>query len=415
MLKAATHYFHTAADVIGLPDKIRDILVTPRRVVKVELVTDGDDGSLLHHIGFRVQHNDARGPFKGGLRYHPSMDEDHAAALAALMTWKTAIVDIPFGGAKGGINCDPATLSKSELDAITRAFVTQTKEVIGPNLDIPAPDVNTNGEVMSWIMDEYSKHYGFSPGVVTGKPVHLFGSLGREEATGRGVMYALREELAHQGRTMAGATVALQGFGNVGSHAARLIAEHGGKVVAVADHLGAVARDGGLDVEALCQWASEHRTVNGFPGGEAFTPADVITWDADVLIPAALDGAITEENAAGVRAQVIVEAANGPTTPEADHILAERGVTIIPDILANAGGVTVSYFEWAQNVQRFRWEAERITEELERVMVRSYAAVRAAAQERNVDLRTGAFILGIRRVGQAATSRRPTRDPISFD
>ena len=415
MLSAATHYFQAAADVLDLPQRIREILITPSRVIKVELVTEADDGSLLHHIGFRVQHNSARGPYKGGLRYHPSMDEDHASALAALMTWKTAIVDVPFGGAKGGINCDPSQLSRIELDAVTRAFVEQTKEVIGPNLDIPAPDVNTNGEVMSWIMDEYSKHYGFSPGVVTGKPVHLFGSLGREEATGRGVMYALREELAHQGRTMAGATVALQGFGNVGSHAARLIAEHGGKVVAVADHLGAVARDGGLDVEALCQWASEHRTVNGFPGGEAFTPADVITWDADVLIPAALDGAITEENAAGVRAQVIVEAANGPTTPEADHILAERGVTIIPDILANAGGVTVSYFEWAQNVQRFRWEAERITEELERVMVRSYAAVRAAAQERNVDLRTGAFILGIRRVGQAATSRRPTRDPISFD
>jgi glutamate dehydrogenase (NAD(P)+) len=415
MLSAATHYFHAAADVLGLSSRIREILVTPRRVVKVELVTESDDGSLLHHIGFRVQHNAARGPYKGGLRYHPSMDEDHAAALAALMTWKTAIADIPFGGAKGGINCDPSTLSRTELDAITRAFIEQTKEIIGPNLDIPAPDVNTNGEVMSWIMDEYSKHFGFSPAVVTGKPVHLFGSLGREEATGRGVMYALREELAHQGRTMAGATVALQGFGNVGSHAARLIAAQGGKIVAVADHLGAVAREDGLDVAALIEWSAKDRTVKGFPGGEAFEPSDVIGWDADILIPAALEEAITEKNAAEVRASVIVEAANGPTTPEADRILLERGITTVPDILANAGGVTVSYFEWAQNMQHFSWEVERIIEELEKVMVRSYASVRAVAEQKKVDLRTAAFILGIQRVGQAAIARRSTRESISFD
>jgi len=415
VLDAATHYFHAAADVLGLSSRVREILVTPRRVVKVEVVTEADDGSLLHHIGFRVQHNNARGPFKGGLRYHPSMDEDHAAALAALMTWKTAIVNVPFGGAKGGINCDPAQLSQPELNAITRAFVEQVKEVIGPNLDIPAPDVNTNASVMAWIMDEYSKHCGFSPGVVTGKPVHLFGSLGREEATGRGVMYALREALADQGKTMAGATVALQGFGNVGSHAARLIAEQGGKIVAVADHLGAVARDGGLDVPALVAWAAEQRTVNGFPGGEAFEPTDVITWPADILIPAALEEAITADNAGGVQASLIIEAANGPTTPDADRILGERGITVVPDILANAGGVTVSYFEWAQNVQRFSWEEERITEELEKVMVRAYAAVRDVAKEKAINLRTAAFVLGIRRVGQAALSRRSIRETISFD
>jgi glutamate dehydrogenase (NAD(P)+) len=414
MLAESHHYFARAADVIGLSDKVREILLTPRRVVKVELVIEGDDGALQHYIGFRAQHNTARGPFKGGLRYHPTMDEEHATALANLMTWKTAIVDVPFGGAKGGIDCDPAQMSRAELDRVTRDFVAQTKEVIGPTIDIPAPDVNTNAEVMAWIMDEYSKYYGFSPGVVTGKPLHLFGSPGRDEATGRGVMYALEEALRDRGRALSDVTVALQGFGNVGSHAARLIAERGGRIVAVGDHVGGVANAEGLDVPALLAWAREHRSVAGFPGGDAFDSPEVISWDADVLIPAALEDAITAENAHGVRATIVVEAANGPTTPEASEILHARDVTVVPDILANAGGVTVSYFEWAQNIQQFRWELDRVTAELERKMRGAYAAVREIAVERKLDLRTAAFVLAIQRVGRAALSRTTVREPIDF-
>jgi glutamate dehydrogenase (NAD(P)+) len=414
MLEASHHYFHRAADALGLSSQVREILLTPRRVVKVEIVVENDDGQLGHHIGYRVQHNNARGPFKGGLRYHPSVDEDHSTALANLMTWKTAIVDVPFGGAKGGIDCDPSQMSPFELERVTRAFVEQTKEVIGPTLDIPAPDVNTHAGVMAWIMDEYSKYHGFSPAVVTGKPLHLFGSAGREEATGRGVLYSLEEALRDQGRELSGVTVALQGFGNVGGHAARLMAERGAKIVAVADHVGGVAHPEGLDVDALLLFAREHRTVAGFPGGDAFDGAEVITWPADVLIPAALEDAITAENAKDVRAEIVVEAANAPTTPEADEILHARGVTVVPDILANAGGVTTSYFEWAQNIQQFRWELDRVTTELERTMRRAYASVREVARERNLDLRTAAFVLAVRRVGQAALSRRGIRESIDL-
>jgi glutamate dehydrogenase (NAD(P)+) len=415
MLEDSHYYFNKAADVLGLGDDIREILITPRRVVKVEIVTEDDAGELIHYRGFRTQHNNSRGPYKGGLRYHPTMDEDHASALANLMTWKTAIAGVPFGGAKGGIDCDPHTLTKTELNRITRTFVERTKEIIGPTLDIPAPDVNTNAEVMGWIMDEYSRDYGFSPGVVTGKPVDLFGSLGRNEATGRGVMYAAREALRDQGKSLADVTVAVQGFGNVGSHAARLIAQQGGKIIAVADHLGAVENKEGLDVPALMSWTAEHGTVNGFSGGAPFNGPDVITWPADLLIPAALENAITEDNATDVRATLIVEGANGPTTPKADEILLDRGIVTVPDILANAGGVTVSYFEWAQNIQQFRWELDRVTGELEKVMVRAYGAVRDVANEKSIDLRTAAFVLGVRRVGKAALARQPRRKEITFD
>jgi len=415
VLEASRRYFHQAADVLNMSPKVREILMAPNRVIKVEIVEEADDGQLMHYSGFRVQHNSARGPCKGGLRYHPSMDEDHASALANLMTWKTAIVDVPFGGAKGGIDCDPSQMSRFELERVTRRFVDQCKEVIGPTVDIPAPDVNTNADVMAWIMDEYSKHAGFSPGVVTGKPLHLFGSEGREEATGRGVMYALEEALRDCGGELSGTTVALQGFGNVGSHAARLIAERGGKILAVADHMGGVANEAGLDVPALVRWAAEHRTVAGFEGGDAFEGSEIITWPADVLIPAALEDAIDEKNAPRIRARIIVEAANAPTTPEADAILKDRDVLIVPDILANAGGVTVSYFEWAQNIQQFRWELDRVNAELEKSMRRAYASVREVAREKGVDLRTAAFVLAIQRVGRAALSRRSTREKIDLE
>jgi len=414
MLEATHRYFNQAADVLNLAPKVREILLTPNRVVKVEIVEEADDGQLMHYTGYRAQHNSARGPCKGGLRYHPSMDEDHATALASLMTWKTAIVDVPFGGAKGGIDCDPSKMSRFELERVTRRFVEQCKEIIGPTTDIPAPDVNTNADVMAWIMDEYSKHYGFSPAVVTGKPLHLFGSDGRDEATGRGVMYALEDALSDQGMDLAGTTVALQGFGNVGSHAARLIAERGGKILAVADHMGAVSNDAGLDVPALVAWAAEHRTVHGFAGGDAFDGAEIMAWPVDVLIPAALEDSINEKNAPQVKAKIIVEAANAPTTPDANEILSDAGVTIVPDILANAGGVTVSYFEWAQNIQQFRWELDRVNSELEKSMRRAYASVRDVAKEKNVDLRTAAFILAIQRVGRAALSRRAIHEEIDL-
>ena len=405
MLEESHYYFQKAADVLGLEDRIREILWTPMRVVKVDLVIDDDSGRLQHYQGYRVQHNNLRGPMKGGLRFHPTMDEDHAAALANLMTWKTAIVDVPFGGAKGGINCDPLKMSERELANVTRRFVERTKEVIGPTVDIPAPDVNTNAKVMGWIMDEYSKYAGFSPGVVTGKPLELFGSEGRDEATGRGVMVVLDEALKESGKSWQDISVAVQGFGNVGANAARLIAEQGAKIVAVADHLGGVSNDDGLDIEALGAWALEHRTVKGFPGGTAFDGPEIISWDADVLIPAALEDAITEDNVHGVKADIIVEGANGPTSPAAHEILAGRGVLVVPDILANAGGVTVSYFEWAQNIQQFRWPKARVDEELSRKMRDAYAAVRSVANEKQIDMRIAAFVLGIRRVGQAALSR----------
>lgn len=405
MLEESHHYFHKAADVVGLTNKLRDIVLTPVRVVKVEVITEGDDAKLKHHVGFRVQHNRARGPMKGGLRYHPSVDEEEATALANLMTWKTAIVDVPFGGAKGGVKCDPNELSERELHAITKTFVGQIKEVIGPTMDIPAPDVNTDSRVMGWIMDEYSKFNGFSPAVVTGKPVHLFGSAGREEATGRGVMLVLQAVLKDQGKSLSDVTVALQGFGNVGSHAARLMHEQGAKIVAVGDHLGGVSSADGLDVNSLIPWVREHRTVKGFPGGDSFPSEEVLTWDADVLIPAALGDVLTKDNAADVRAQIIVEAANAPTTPEAGEIFQKRGILVIPDVLANAGGVTVSYFEWAQNIQQFKWDIDRVRLELANYMQKAYQSVMTIAERRHIDIRTAAFVLAIERVGEAAMSR----------
>ncbi len=414
MLAESHIYFHKAADVLGLADNIRTILLTPRRTVKVGINIEGEDGTLQAYEGFRVQHNMARGPMKGGLRYHPAMDEDHAAALANLMTWKTAVVDVPYGGAKGGINCDPHALSERDLFQITVSFVEQMKEVIGPTIDIPAPDVNTNAKVMGWIMHEYSKYAGFSPGVVTGKPLELFGSEGREAATGRGVMDVLAEALVEQDQSFEDITVAVQGFGNVGSNAARLIAERGSKIVAVADHTGGVCAETGLDIPALVAWVAEHGGVKGFPSGEAFDGAEIITWDANVLVPAALEDAIHKDNAGDAKASIIVEGANAPTTPEADQILNERGILIIPDILANAGGVTVSYFEWVQNIQHFQWDEERVNQELDKKMSRAYRSVRQVASEHGIDMRTAAFVLAIRRVGKAALARVHIKTELPF-
>ncbi len=414
MLSDAHAYFHKAADVLGLSDDVRTILLAPKRIVKVKIVIEGEGGDLQSYEGYRVQHSDARGPMKGGLRFHPDMDEDHASALANLMTWKTAVVDIPYGGAKGGINCDPLSMSKKDLFKVTTRFVQEMKEVIGPLTDIPAPDVNTNAEIMGWIMHEYSRYAGFSPGVVTGKPLELFGSEGRSAATGRGVMDVLGAALKEKGKAFADVTVAVQGFGNVGSNAARLIGEQGAQIVAVADHTGGVGNAEGLDTVALAAWVAEHGGVKGFAGGTAFDGAKIISWDADVLVPAALENSITAENAADVKASIIVEGANAPTSPEADAILNRRGVLIVPDILANAGGVTVSYFEWAQNIQHFKWDEERVNAELDKTMARAYGAVRDVATEFDTDLRTAAFILAIRRVAKAALARTHVAADLPF-
>lgn len=406
MLNTVNFFFNRAADHLELGEQLRAMLLTPRRVVRVEIVTESDAGGLHHHLGYRVQHNAARGPMKGGLRYHPSMDEDHAASLASLMTWKTALVNVPYGGAKGGINCDPSKLSEKELFRITTTFVEAIKEIIGPTIDIPAPDVNTNAKIMGWIMDEYSKYYGFSPGVVTGKPLDLYGSLGRDEATGRGIMYALEECLKSSKRSLADVTVAIQGFGNVGSHSARLIADQGGKIVAVSDISGGIANPKGIDIPALLAWVQENRVVKGFPGADEIAGDEVLTYKADVLIPAALEEAITDANADDVQAEIVIEAANGPLTAEAHDKLVHKGVTVIPDILANAGGVTVSYFEWCQNIQQFRWELDRVNAELEKMMRRAYQDMAELSMKEGIDLRTAAFALAIKRVARAAASRR---------
>jgi glutamate dehydrogenase (NAD(P)+) len=397
-----TFYFRKAAQVMGLPERIQRMLQNPDRVVKVELTIELDSGDLGVFTGYRVQHNDARGPFKGGLRYHPTMDEDHAKALASLMTWKTAVVDIPYGGAKGGIDCDPKQLSPGELEKVTRRFTQKIHEVIGPTIDIPAPDVNTNAQVMAWIMNEYSKFHGFSPGVVTGKPLDLHGSEGREEATGLGVTFIIEEALRRQGAEISQRSFAVQGFGNVGSNVCRHVAKRGGKLVAVSDHTGGLRNPAGIDVAALLEHARRSGgVIKGFPAASPIDADSVLLEPVDVLVPAALGGVLTKENAREVRAKLIVEGANAPTTPEADEILHSRDVIVVPDILANAGGVTVSYFEWAQNIQHFRWELEDVNQKLRKYMTRAFTTIWDLAQAKKVSLRTAAFIVAIGRVGKA--------------
>jgi len=398
--------FSEATKILGLDDSTYDALKSPEKSVTVNLSVTMDDGSIKIFEGHRVIHSANLGPSKGGIRYSMGVTLDEVKALAAWMTWKCAVVGIPYGGAKGGIKCDPRTMSPGELERLTRAYTNSMSNVFGPERDIPAPDVGTNPQIMAWIMDEYSKLKGVSsPAVVTGKPIVLGGSNGRIEATGRGVMVVLEEALNDRSKSWADIRIAIQGFGNVGSNSARLIAEQGARIVAVADHLGGVSNDDGLDIPALVNWAQEHHTVKGFPGGIAFNGQEIIAWDADVLIPAALEDAITEENVHDVKADIIVEGANGPTSPAAHEILVERGVLVVPDILANAGGVTVSYFEWAQNIQQFSWQKDRVDEELTRMMRKAYAAVRKVADEKSIDLRTAAFVLAIQRVGAAAKAR----------
>ena len=399
--EATNRYFDEAAAQLDLTGNMRTMLVNPDRELRVEIVIEMDSGEIGNFVGYRVQHDNSRGPFKGGLRYHPHVDQDEARSLASLMTWKTAVVDLPFGGGKGGINCDPSKLSRGELERITRKFVEKVHDFIGPDKDIPAPDVGTDAQVMAWIMNEYSKFHGFHPAVVTGKPVELHGSAGREAATGYGVAIITREMLGKLKKTVAGSNFAIQGYGNVGSFTARFLHQQGGKIVAVSDAYGGITNAEGIDVAALDKHVSVNRKVSGFKGGESITNDQLLTMPIDVLIPAALGGVFDASVARAVQAKLIVEAANGPTWPDADAVFRERGIPVVPDILANAGGVVVSYFEWVQNLQHFRWPLEQIQREQENKMVDSFQKVHDLAQRKNVSLRTAAFMLAIRRVGRA--------------
>jgi glutamate dehydrogenase (NAD(P)+) len=395
-------YFENAADVLGLSTNMRTLLSTPLREVRVQVAVEMDDGQVQTFIGYRIQHDKARGPMKGGLRYHPEVDSGEVLALATLMTWKTAVVNLPYGGAKGGIAVDTKKFSPGELERVTRKFVDEIHDVIGPDKDIPAPDMGTNAQVMAWIMNQYEKYHGFSPACVTGKPVELHGAEGREEATGRGVAIITKALMDKLKKPLAGATVALQGFGNVGTFTAKFLYEQGAKIVAVSDAFGGISDPAGLNITALLEHSAKNGGgVSGFPAPKKISNAELLATDVDILIPAALGGVLHKENAKDVRAKYVIEAANGPTTPDADEILSKNNVLVVPDILANAGGVTVSYFEWVQNRQYFKWQLEQVRQQLEAVMTESFERVWTTAEEKKVSLRTGAFILAVNRVGRA--------------
>lgn len=404
-IEATNQNFHKAAKLLTLDARRIKQLITPYREIKVECDLVRDDGSIATYVGYRVQHDESRGPMKGGIRYHPDVETDEVNALASLMTWKTAVANLPYGGAKGGINVDPAQLSSLELQRLTRTFVQKIHDVIGPQKDIPAPDMGTSAETMGWIVDEYAKFHGWQPGVVTGKPLDLGGSLGRDAATGRGLLYAAECLFASEGKEIRDFTYAIQGFGNVGSWAARLFAEAGGRIVAVSDARGAVANPQGLDIAALAAHAAANKTVAGFPGGEAIAKESLLGHPCDVLIPAALGGVLTKETAPAVRARYILEGANHPSDPEADAILLGKGIVSLPDIYANGGGVTVSYFEWVQNIQGFYWEEDKVNAELRNRMRKGYTDLRETAKRYTCDLRTAAFVLAIGRVHRATVAR----------
>ncbi len=398
--------FDEAAERLGLSQPMRAILRKPKRELIVNFPVRMDNGDVEMFTGYRVQHNINRGPAKGGIRFSPQVSLDEVRALAMWMTWKCAVVSIPFGGAKGGVICDPHKLSRAELERLTRRYTTEIAIFIGPNSDIPAPDMNTNPQIMSWMMDTYSMHTGYSvPAVITGKPLAIGGSEGRLEATARGVQYVTREAIRDRGWRAERCSVVIQGFGNVGGVSARLLREMGCRIVAVSDISGGIYNPDGIDMPRVTRYSREHGGLKGAPGTEAVTNAELLELPCDILIPAALENQITGKNAARIKAQLIVEAANGPTTPEAEQILNDMGVTIVPDILANAGGVTVSYFEWVQDLQRFFWAESEINNRLETIMTRSYRAVCAKAQEQETNLRMGAYLLAVARVAEATELR----------
>lgn len=403
--EATRRFFDSAAEHLDLSSELRESMLMPLREVQVQVSIERDDGSLANYIGFRVQHDKSRGPMKGGLRFHHEVDLDETRSLASLMTWKTAVVNLPYGGAKGGIEVDPRSLSQREIERLTRAFVDQIHDIVGPDTDIPAPDMGTDHRVMAWFRNQWEKYHGFNPAVITGKPVEEYGAKGREEATGRGVGSLTVKLTKRLGMRPEDTSVAIQGFGNVGSHAAKFLHEAQFPVVAVSDISGTYFKKDGLDIASVFHHKIQH------PQGllEGYTECEVLPLDAliqlpdvDVLIPAALGGVITEDNVRSVSAKAIVEAANGPVHPDADHLLNERGVTVLPDILANAGGVTVSYFEWVQNRQHYRWTLDRVRQELDRTLSDAFEQVWQTSQEKNVSLRTAAYMIGITRVRRAS-------------
>ena len=398
-------FFDQAAERLGLAEGRREMLRRPWRELQVQVPVRMDDGHINVYNGFRIQHNGARGPYKGGVRYHPEADQDEVRALAALMTWKTALMNLPFGGAKGGVQVDPTELSNEELNRLTRRYTINIVHLLAPNRDIPAPDMGTNSQTMAWMMDAYGQIHGHSPACVTEKPVEIGGSLGREAATGRGVSYLISQAANDMGMNPDGARIVIQGFGNVGTWTAKLLQEYGCKVVGVSGVQGGVYNSNGLDIAALLEHQNQSGVVPGFAGGDNITNAELLELECDVLVPAAIGNVVTAENAPKLKTKLIVEAANHPLTPEADDILAERGIRVMPDILVNAGGVIVSYFEWTQNLQEFRWEESHVNEELIKIMARAYGEVREKAQTEGITHRQAAFHIGVERVARAVELR----------
>jgi glutamate dehydrogenase (NAD(P)+) len=401
LFEVAVEQFTIAADVLGLDDGMRQVLSHCQREFTVHFPVEMDDGTVRVFSGHRVQHNRGPGPTKGGIRYHENVTIEEVKALAMWMTWKCAVVGLPYGGAKGGVEVNPKLLSQSELQNLTRRYTTEIQPLIGPTTDIPAPDVNTNAQIMAWLMDTYSMNVGYSvPGVTTGKPLVLGGSEGRNEATGRGCVFAIEEAAKDAGMALAGAKVVVQGFGNAGSVAARLMVERGAKVVAVSDSRGGIYNPDGLDLDKVSSHKARTGSVIGYTDSDPVSNSEILELPCDILIPAALENQITEGNAARIQARIIAEAANGPTTPEADTILYDKGVTILPDIFANAGGVTVSYFEWVQALQAFPWTEQQVNERLKQIMERSYVAISETAKKHRVHMRTAALVRAIERVAE---------------
>ena len=404
--RRALNQLDDAAERLGLDPGIHSRLRQPQRELTVSLPVRMDDGRVKVFTGHRVQHSLDRGPGKGGIRYHPRVSLDEVRALAMWMTWKGAITGIPYGGAKGGVTCDPKSMSQGELERLTRAFATGIAPIIGPDRDIPAPDVNTNSQTMAWFMDALSTGNGAPDyAVVTGKPVHLGGSLGRTEATGRGVMVAARQAAAQKGMALKGARVGVLGYGNVGYWAAHLLCKEGARLVAVSDSVSAVYSADGMDADGLLEYKRANRSFKGYAHADALSPEDVPGLDLDILVPAALEGQIHEGNADSIKARIIVEGANGPTTGEAEAILLDKGVLLVPDILANSGGVVVSYFEWVQNVQRYAWDLDQVTSRMEKILTRAFEEVHRTAQQHDTDMRTGAMLLAVGKVAQAMETR----------
>ncbi len=406
IFNAMLQEFDGAARLLGLDPGIWKILTNPKRQIIVSCPIQMDNGEIEVFTGYRVQYNITLGPAKGGIRYHPDVSLDEVTALAAWMTWKCAVAHVPFGGGKGGVVCDPTRMSRRELEALTRRYVAEIIDAIGPEKDVPAPDVNTNDQVMAWVMDTYSMHVGHtSTAVVTGKPIEMGGSLGRREATGRGVMIVTREAAKHLGLDISRMTVAVQGFGNVGSVSADLISKLGAKIVAVTDWKGGVHNPAGLDITQMIEYAKQHKTIEGFPGGDPIENDQLFSLDVDVLVPAALENQITEENASMIKAKIVAEGANGPTTPEGHRQMHERGIFVIPDILANAGGVTTSYFEWVQDRHGYFWEEHEVNQRLETKMMEAFHDVLQTSIKYKTDLRTAAYVVAISRVATVTRMR----------